>query len=214
MQRSSSPRRMAMRLAAAAFVSWSNLGNICAAQARDANAERALEMIAALRAVAPDPSLGDQANVFGRLVGDWKINYAFFSKDGATTRPTGEFAAGWVMDGRVLQCLYTIDPSAARKQKYIGTSLTYFDAKSNAWRLIYVDPENDAVIRVEGGAVGNDKIVFLSRETDGKTSRWSFNDIRRDSFVYRDEVSGDNGHTWRLREEDHMNRQSGVTAAE
>lgn len=165
------------------------------------------DMIAALDAPGPAPSLGDQANVFGRLVGTWKIEYAFLSKDGTTSRSSGDFSVGWVMEGRVVQCLFTIDPSADRKEKYIGSSLNYFDAKSQTWRMVYVDPENDAVIRVTGGAAGNDRIVLLTPDTDGKVNRWSFDDIRPDSFVYRDEVSHDGGKTWRLQEEDHMTRR-------
>src|ERR1700678_3050685 len=175
------------RLSFAVFLACASLEGAAVAAATDPQSD----MVAELQAAGPHPSLGDQANVFGRLVGTWEIKYAFLSKDGATTQATGAFSAGWVMDGRVMQCLYTIDPSATRKEKFIGTSLSYFDAKSQTWRLYFIDPENDAVIRVTGNAVGNDKIVFLTQETDGKIYRWSFNDIRPDAFVYRDEISRD-----------------------
>jgi hypothetical protein len=188
------------RLSSVVFLSCASLGGVAVA------ADPRFDMITELQAAGPQPSLGDQANVFGRLVGTWEIRYAFLSKDGATTQATGTFSAGWVMDGRVMQCLYTIDPSAARKEKFIGTSLSYFDAKSQTWRLFFIDPENDTVIRVTGGAV-NDRIVFLTQETDGKVYRWSFNDIRPDTFVYRDEISRDGGNTWTLREEDRMERR-------
>ncbi len=193
------------RLSVAVFLSYASLGvgGVAVAAATDPR----LDMVAELQAAGAHPSLGDQANVFDRLVGAWEIGYAFISKDGATTQETGAFSAGWVMDGRVMQCLYTIDPSPTRKGKFIGTSLSYFDAKSQTWRLFFIDPENDAVIRVTGGAVGNDRIVLLTQETDGKIYRWSFNDIRPDAFVYRDEISRDGGSTWTLREEDHMKRR-------
>jgi hypothetical protein len=198
--------QQATRLSVAVFLSCASLdvGGVAVAAETDPR----LDMVAELQAAGPQPSLGDQANVFSRLVGAWDIGYAFFSKDGATTLATGAFSAGWVMDGRVMQCLYTIDPSATRKEKFIGTSLSYFDVKSQTWRLFFIDPENDAVIRVTGGAVGNDRIMFLTQETDGKTYRWSFNDIRPDAFVYRDEISRDGGNTWTLREEDHMKRRA------
>jgi hypothetical protein len=184
-----------------------DVGSAAATGSGTASTDPRRDMIAALEAVGPAPSLGDQANVFGRLVGTWRIDYAFLSKDGTTSRSSGDFSVGWVMEGRVVQCLFTIDPSADRKEKYIGSSLNYFDAKSQTWRMVYVDPENDAVIRVTGGAAGNDRIVLLTQEAEGKVTRWSFNDIRPDSFVYRDEVSHDGGKTWRLQEEDHMTRR-------
>jgi len=52
--------------------------------------------------------------------------------------------------------------------------------------------------------------VLLSQAKDGKQSRWSFNDIRPDSWVFRDEGTSDGGQTWRLREEDHMTRRGAV----
>ena len=65
-----------------------------------------------------------------------------------------------------------------------------------------------------GGAVGDDRIVLLSQNTDGKESRWSFDHIRPDSWIFRDEGSGDGGKTWRLREEDHMKRRGAAPPAQ
>jgi hypothetical protein len=43
--------------------------------------------------------------------------------------------------------------------------------------------------------------------------RWSFNDLKGDSFIWRGEKSGDGGKTWKLEEEHHMKRRnSGATA--
>jgi hypothetical protein len=167
----------------------------------------ALAVLAASSAYAgPDPALGDQAKVFDRLSGNWGVDYVFYEKDGSEKKTQGDFTFDWVMEGRVQQCLYIIDREAEHKEKYIGTSLTYLDAKSNVWRMVFVDPEADAVITVKGGPVGKDRIVLLTDEENGKISRWSFNDIRADSFIYRDETSRDGGKTWRLNEEDHMTR--------
>ena len=87
-----------------------------------------LEMVTALQALGPYPSLGDQATVFGRFVGVWDGEYTEFSRDGKTTHS--------------------------------------------------------------------------SRET-----RWSFDDIRPDSWVFRDEETRDGGKTWRLQSEYHMKRR-------
>ncbi len=65
-------------------------------------------------ATGPHPSLGDQAEVVGRLVGTWDVEYAHFAKDGKVTRRTGEFIVGWVMDGRAIQILWIVDPSGTR----------------------------------------------------------------------------------------------------
>jgi hypothetical protein len=210
MKESTFTRWLAVWLLASIFLSWASLsirGAAATGKARNAPAtDPRLDMVTALQSMGPHPSLGDQAKVFGRFVGTWDGEYTEFSKDGKTTHSSGEWIFGWVMDGRALQDLFIIHPSAARKERFIGTTLRYFDPKSGTWSVTFIDPENGAVETLTGGAVGDDRIVLLSQNTDGKESRWSFDDIRPDSWVFRDEASGDGGKTWRLREEDHMKR--------
>jgi hypothetical protein len=165
------------------------------------------DMVRALQAAGPNPSLGNGAGVFDRFVGTWDGVYNEFSKDGKTTRSLGEWTFGWVMDGRVIQDLFIIHPSKTRTERYMGATLRYFNPKSKTWGVTFIDPENNAVETLTGGAVGDDRIVLLSQDTDGKQRRWSLVDIRPDSWIFRDEASGDGGKTWRLLEEDHMTRR-------
>jgi hypothetical protein len=177
-----------------------------------AAADPRLDMVVTLRALGPHPSLGDQAQVFGRLVGTWDGEYTEFSKDGKATRSTGEWIFGWVMDGLAIQDLFIIHPSAAGKQRYIGTTLRFFDPKTKTWSVTFIDPEYGAIETLTGGAVGDDRVVLLSKDEDGKQRRWSLDDIRPDSWIFRDEASSDSGKTWRLREEDHMKRRTSPSA--
>ena len=178
------------------------------------------DMIDALRAVGPHASLGSGAELLNRLVGTWDVEYSFFSKDGKVRHKSGKFLAGWVMDGRAVQDIWTVDPSADRKDREIYTSLNYFDPKSGTWYLTFIDPENASpeyppVARFTGGPEGGNRIVFLTHDLGGKddrTNRWSF-DLGSDSFVFRDEQSSDGGKTWRLLEEDHMTQRAGNSAA-
>jgi hypothetical protein len=51
-------------------------GNLVAGAGRRAkDSLRRLDMVTALEAVGPHPSLGDQAKVFGRFVGTWDVKY-------------------------------------------------------------------------------------------------------------------------------------------
>ena len=52
-------------------------------------------------------------------------------------------------------------------------------------------------LQMSGRAEGSD-IVQLGTRPDGQLARWSFTDIAADSFLWRGEVSGDNGKTWRM----------------
>jgi hypothetical protein len=205
-------------LLALGFLWWVGFSSrSAAATGKAVNAPAAdprLDMATALQAMGPHPSLGDQAKVFGRFVGTWDGEYNEFSKDGKATRSSGEWIFGWVMDGRAMQDLFIIHPSEAHKEGFIGTTLRYFDPRSRTWSVIFIDPEDDVIETLTGGEVGDDRIVLLSQNTDGKESRWSFDDIRPDSWIFRDERSSDGGKTWRLREEDHLKRRSEAQAAQ
>ena len=78
--------------------------------------------------------------------------------------------------------------------------------------MTFIDPEYGAIETLNGGAVGDDRIVLLSKAEDGKQRRWSLEDIRPDSWIFRDEASSDGGKTWRLREEDRMKRHASPPA--
>lgn len=167
-----------------------------------------LDLASALQAMGPHPSLGDKARTFDRLVGTWDVDYLDFSKDGKAIHRSGELIIGWIMDGRAVQDLWIVYPSGARKDREVYTDLRYFDPKSGTWPATFLDPENASIARFTGGAVGEDRIVLDSQDLVAtETRRWSFNDIRSDSFVFRDEASSDGGKTWSLKSEYHMKRQ-------
>jgi hypothetical protein len=60
---------------------------------------------------------------------------------------------------------------------------------------------------MKGGLVG-DRIVLLGKDDEGNSLRWSFNEIKPDTFTWRGEISRDSGKTWFLQEEHHMRRRS------
>lgn len=217
MKKSTFTRWFAVSLLASGFLWWAGFSIRSAAateKARNAPAtDSRLDMATALQAMGPHPSLGDQAKVFGRFVGTWDVEYTDFSKDGKASHRSGELIVGWVMDGRAIQDLWIVNPSGARKEREVYTDLRYFDPKSGTWPATFIDPENVSVAKFTGGAVGDDRIVLDSQDFDGKDTRWSFNDIRPDSFVFRDEASSDGGKSWRLQSEYHMKRRGAVPPA-
>jgi hypothetical protein len=155
-------------------------------------------MITALPALGPHPSLGDQARLFDRFVGTWDSDYDTYAADGSVTRASGEVLFGWIIDGRAIQDIWIGHPrSGSGNERFIGTSLRFFDTQSGVWRVVWVAPTAGNVITLQGGAVG-DRIVLEGQGSDGSSLRWSFNDIRPDAFVWRGETSRDAGKTWRL----------------
>jgi len=153
-----------VRLLASVFLMWTSLSiGDAAATGSDTTASTTdprLDMVAELKALDPHPSLGDQAKVFGRFIGTWDGEYTEFSNDGKVTRSSGEWVFGWVMDGRAIQDLFIIRPSAAHPEGFVGTTLRFFDSKSQTWSVTFIDPENNSVATLTGAAVGGDRIVF------------------------------------------------------
>jgi hypothetical protein len=207
-------QRFTACLLAAIFLLSMSPGIYAAAAGQAGNTDATdprLDMVKALEAMGPHPSLGNQAKIFGRLVGTWDVEYTDYSKDGKVSHRSGELIVGWVMDGRAIQDLWIVYPSGARKERELYADLRYFDPKSRTWPAIFVDPEHASVARFTGGPVGDDRIVLDTPDLGEMDTRWSFNDIRPDSFVFRDQASGDGGKTWRLQSEYQMKRR-GVAA--
>ena len=165
------------------------------------------EMITALQAFAPHPSLGDQAKVFGRLVGSWDANYTNYTENGGATHYSGEVILGWIIDGRAAQDIFSAYPTKPGTERSIGTTLRYYDTKTRQWCIVFIAPMFNSVTVMKGGLVG-DRIVLLGNDDEGNSLRWSFNDIKPDSFTWRGEISRDHGKTWFLQEEHHMTRRS------
>ena len=210
-RRSSAPRWIAVALSTASVLcdapSSARASAVAAPSPCPQGSDPRREMIAALWAPGPHASLGPEARVFDRFVGAWDSDYAFHAEDGSVRHATGEVLFGWIIDGRAMQDVWISHPRDGTKERNIGTSLRFFDDKARAWRVVFVSPLFGALLTVQGGVDG-DRIVLRGADDEGAALRWSFNDIRADSFVWRGEKSRDGGKTWRLEEEHHMKRRT------
>ncbi len=89
--------------------------------------------------------------------------------------------------------------AAANISSY-GSTLRVYDPDIDAWRIQWTDPVTRNFLQMIGRAEGND-IVQLATRADGQLMRWSFLEIMPDSFLWRGEVSADQGATWRVNTE-------------
>jgi hypothetical protein len=174
----------------------------CAMHARTAG-----DMVSVLAASAPHRSLGHQADLFGRFVGTWDADYSFIAANGTVRYRHGEVLFGWVLDGHALQDIFLGYPDSSSSERSMVSGIRWVDPATGRWTLAFVAPTFDAVVRMEGGAEG-DRIVLRGQDSKGVLLRWSFNDIRPDSFVWRGESSYDGGKTWRLEEEHRLTRRT------
>jgi hypothetical protein len=87
-----------------------------------------------------------------------------------------------------------------------GTTLRIYDPRIDAWQIQWSDPVTQNFLQMIGRAQGDD-IVQLGARLDGHLLRWSFSEITRDSFLWRGEISTDQGITWRINTEFTARRQ-------
>lgn len=165
-----------------------------------------IDMIDALRASGPRRSADEpaQARAFDSFVGSWDMQYTFIAQDGSRSHATGQVLAAWVLDGRAIQDLWIGIPPG-QSERWIGTTLRFYDAGLKAWRVTWIAPRARAITLLTGGREGS-RIVLNGDTPQGKV-RWSFNDVTPDELMWRSELSVDGGATWRMRE-DHIGRRT------
>lgn len=155
-----------------------------------------------LHADGPASEIAGKADLYGWLVGDWKMDVIRHLLDGTTATGHGSAHFGWVLQGRVMQDIWRVpgfrdpgadDPAAALMH---GTTLRIFDSKLDAWRIIYADPVRHVYSRQIGRAAGKD-IVQEGVDEDGVQNRWRFTEITADSFHWIGEVRDAEGGDWR-----------------
>lgn len=164
-------------------------------------------MIAALGAETPHRSIGAEAALFDHFVGAWDVEYSILGPGESARRFSGELLFGWILDGRALQDIWVAYPApGSKEERTLGTSVRFFDPSARKWRVVFVAPSFGSISQLEGGAEG-ERIVLHGSDTDGAMLRWSFDEIQADSFVWRGELSRDEGETWFLQEEHRMRRR-------
>jgi len=161
----------------------------------------------ALGADGPSTDRAGKMDLYGRFVGSWDLDVRQFADDGRERRRAGEWHFGWALEGRAIQDVWIVPPrgelrrgDATAKINSYGTTLRVYDPDIDAWRIQWTDPVARSFLQMIGRAEGND-IVQLGTWPDGQLMRWSFRDITSNSFLWRGELSADNGASWRVNTE-------------
>jgi len=133
--------------------------------------------------------------LYDRLIGTWDVTYVIYDKDGKVRRLPGQVAYSWILDGAVLQEIWS-DLDGTRVNPY-ATTIGYEDAKHGHWTAVWVYPEAGMPTVVTGSVVDG-SLVLMGHDPDGALQRWSIGSVEGDSFSARYESSQDEGKTWRL----------------
>lgn len=166
----------------------------------------AFDILSSYPATGPHPDFHDKLMLFGQFEGIWDIDMKFMDDDGNTIfHGPGEWAFGWVLDGRVMQDVLTFpdlkDPTATDPGKRnIGTSLRHYNPKTDTWRVVWIGASSNNLCFLQAKQDGDD--LLLERNDEGASLlRWRFADITRDSFHWTGRYSVDDGETWILEQD-------------
>jgi hypothetical protein len=155
---------------------------------------RANSFTDALHSSSPAADRADKLKLYGRLIGRWTMDATVYRDDGTQHQGPGEIYFGWVLEGRAIQDVWIL-PGV-----FYGTTLRVYDPGIDAWHVLWSDPLRQVYTRQVGRAQGAD-IVQHGKNDASETVRWSFRDIRPDSFRWTGERSRDEGKIWQLQAE-------------
>jgi hypothetical protein len=157
-----------------------------------------------LHAPGPDPERSSKLALYAWLVGHWKFEVTTIANDRTTHSGGGEIYAGWVLRGRAIQDVWMIPRLADRRPgvaqmpgagNWYGTTLRIYDPGIDAWRILWSDPATNFFSQQIGRARDSD-IVQEGPDPRGGQMRWTFTEIKPDSFHWSAEHSADSAD-WR-----------------
>jgi hypothetical protein len=169
--------------------------------------------VRALVAAGRSAEIPEEADLYGWLVGSWKLEVRHYLVDVSARGITGEAHFAWVLEGRAVQDLWIMPRVGERSLpvertlNMYGTTLRVWDAGIKAWRVTWVNPVTGARNELIGRRRGGD-VVQIGSLADGTGIRWCFTEVTKDSFRWTGEELGQDGVSWLLRGE-FLARRSG-----
>jgi hypothetical protein len=158
-----------------------------------------------------DPDIRPQDDLYGFLIGSWRLDVVAYPDAGPVTKSAAEAHCARVLDGRAVQDVF-INPQRAdrtpdspRFANWYGTTFRYFDPSLGAWRAFWFNPDDGVRAELIARRRGND-VVQEGHFPDGTPIRWTYSDITPESCRWRGERLEPDGRTWRLQVEFHARR--------
>jgi hypothetical protein len=162
--------------------------------------------------IAPGPSdqYRDKLMLFGQFVGVWEAEFIVHKSDGTTEIETGEWQWGWILEGRAIGDVWILPRRADRKTSSferpdIGMTIRSYDPNIDAWRIVWVSPQNHELVTFIARPV-EDEIILEGSGMDGTLMRWIFSKVTPNSYHWRRMHSHDAGKTWDLIKEMNVKR--------
>jgi len=150
-----------------------------------------------LPAGEPFPELKDKLMLFGQFVGDWDIvENRSLKDDGSWVTSKGRLYWRWILEGRAVQDVWAGIESG--KEIPWGTTVRFYDPKIDAWRSTWISPRQGLATTFIGRKVGDE--IVLESTNSKNPKKWTFSEIKPDSFKWRGETSHNGGKSFVLDE--------------
>lgn len=158
-----------------------------------------------LIAPRPHPSLGPEADTYGRLIGSWAGEFHDHPSGGETVSGPMEVHFGWVLQGLAVQDTWIAPSRQARPgdaslpegvRDTYGSTLRVWDPQAKLWRVTWTSPARQAVCRLVGRRVGDD--IVQTGYWNDRPQRWCFRDVTADAFAWEAHGLSDDGAAWEL----------------
>jgi hypothetical protein len=156
----------------------------------------------ALSASGRSPEIPESLDVYGWLIGSWELDVLHYRVDVTERHLKAEAHFGWVLEGRAVQDVWIMPPRPERTTdqdkatSMYGTTLRVWDPLIQAWRVTWIDPVTgrDELI---GRWHGKD-VVQVGAHAGGTPIRWTFTEIRPESFHWIGEALQPDAKTWKI----------------
>lgn len=152
-----------------------------------------------LAADGPDPALGEAADVFAPLIGDWRMQTTLMPLDEPESRLEGFWSFRWGLGGRAVYDVIGFRPPGSPPDTPHRTGLTvrFYDPALATWRQVWIGVPRGVVIEFVARREGT-RIVINGAPSATLRYRWSFERITPARFDWEGRTSRDGGATWHL----------------
>lgn len=159
--------------------------------------------VSALITDEPSAEIERNERVYDWLIGSWDIKVIDHVKDGSKHEQEGEWIFSRVLEGRAIQDVFIVpkrsqrSPEMPKRYNRYGFTLRMYDYGARQWNIFWFNPVSGIYNHLAGTWMGDD-IVQTGKDANGSLMRWSFTEIKPDSFHWLGEESEDEGVSWKL----------------
>lgn len=128
-----------------------------------------------------------ELDVFGRLVGDWDVEFRRYDAEGRVEISPGEWRFRWVLDGWAVQDVLYAPPRGPRgsdgeEPRVVGTGVRMYDSYAAGWRVVWVSGQYG--MGIFKGRLEGDEIVMMGADNNDQPLRWAFEEITPETFLW------------------------------